>query len=284
MAEVVSRSVRDRGDEVIHAYRIFPCDPFVGSEPMSHEEIRDQFHAVGWIDGMKLGTVRNRVWEILEHGAEEIERLTVGVGAFFEARQLNPTLDTEIEDAIGGLLMRLEIPAVIPDVDRLQSHMERVVRCLLDQALEPVLSDYGSGIEHFGNSMARASFLKFVCGHDTLEVAKAAKRAGELRIRPYELFLFAHQQDFKTDKLTKRRRDLKKEFIPEPEYTSSLPIMAAHGGADEFLKEQDLRYRPTSTRRTGKSPSKKVREKKTVKKRANSKKKKQPSKKKGENR
>ena len=116
--------------------------------------------------------------------------------------------------------------------------------------------------------------MGFLCGHDTLEDAKRARTAGQLRVRPYELFLFACQQDFQTRKLTKPRKKLGKGFIPEPEYSSCLSIMVAHGGADAALvrwtRDDERRHNKMTVSKPSskKAKAKKRPAKKTTKKAA----------------
>jgi hypothetical protein len=235
-AEQLQKAVSDRGEELIHAYRLFPCDRRIGSDPLSVEEIYSRFAETGWEKGMAEGTVRNRVEEILEQVAKEAERRREGLVLFLESNGFASLSEDYIEVHVGNLLDDLSISQVISDVDQLRVRISGVVRRMIDHAMKPILGESGIS-ESPTDPLTIASFMRFLCGHDSIEAALQARTKGMLRVRPYELFLFAYQQDFKTAKLTKPRKELNEGFIPEIEYSSQLSIMVSHGGADAALEE-----------------------------------------------
>jgi hypothetical protein len=137
---------------------------------------------------------------------------------------------------VKAILEDFAIPGVIGEVGPLRSQMADVIRRMLDEAMAPTLLESGTA-ESPTDPLSIAHFLRFVCGHDTCDKARVAGRGGTLRLRPYELFLYAYQRNFETEKLTKPRKALNPHFVPQPEYPSSLSIMVAHGGSEEYLRE-----------------------------------------------
>jgi len=206
------------------------------------EDIHQQFVDAGWKTGMSIGTVRTRVWGILEHVAQETKRKREGLLQYLERHNFVTPSNDGIDDVVRNLLEDLAITEAMDDVERLQSDIARVVRRMIDHAMEPILRESGTS-ESPTDPLTNASFMKFLCGHDTLADAQEAKGAGQLRVRPYELFLYAAQQDFQTAKLTKPRNDLREGFIPEHEYTGHQSIMVSHGGAESALEEWDRQHR-----------------------------------------
>jgi hypothetical protein len=235
-AETMLQTVENRGDELIHAYRIFPCDPRKGSSPRNLSDIHDQFKDAGWEKGMSPNTLGDRVEKILMDLEEETDRRREGFIRFLERHGFEPPADEDINGLVRAVLEDFAIPDVLGDVNQLGSEMAAVIRRMLDRAMEPLLLESGTS-ESPTDPLTISYFMRFVCGHDTWADAKRAKTGGELLIRPYELFLYAHQKDLLSDKLTKLRKDLSEDFIPQPEDSSSLSIMVAHGGAEEALEK-----------------------------------------------
>lgn len=242
LAERLRATVRNRGSERIHAYRLFSKNvenmsgavDVIGSEPMSVPEIRSRFKEVGWSDGMTVGTVRNRVREILQHAEDEVKRRTAGYNEFLEHHGWKwPDIDA-IHDLVGGMLMDFAAQNIVRDIGQLQANMTMVVARMIDQAFRPVTNDVGGCVKE-PDCFTVAGFMKFLCGHDSLDDAKES--SGDFRVRPYELFLYAHQVEILEDKLTKPLKELSADFVPAPEYRSRMSIMVSHGGVDEALQE-----------------------------------------------
>lgn len=234
LAETLQHAVAERGAEPIHAYRLFPCDPQGGSDPMSQVDILQCFHDAGWEDGMQAGTLRKRIEDILNYIAEVSHQKKEGLQWFIERRDFGSPFYDDINGVIGELLTDFHLPDVIGNIDELRSEIARVVRRMIDRAMAPVLRESGTS-ESPTDPLTIAYFMRFVCGHDTVDEAMEARSAKQLMVRPYELFLFARQQDFMTTELTRLRKDFGKDFVPQPEYTGDLSIMVAHGGAEAAL-------------------------------------------------
>ena len=234
-AEEIVKAVNSRGDEAIHAYRAFPSDRWKEKSGYSIQEIHSRFQEIGWGKGMSEGTVRNRISEILGHAEQEVVRRREGLKVYLEKRGLPNPDDTGLEAMVGNLLQAVSIPGLIGDPNRLQSRISQMIRRMVDHATAPFLRDIdvSGGIYPF----AINSFMRFLCGYDTVA---EARKAGELHVRPYELFLFASQQDFETKSLTRRRDDLSPDFIPKPENADILSIMYRHGGAEDDFEENEI--------------------------------------------
>lgn len=236
LAEKLHQAVRDRGHEPIHAYRLFPTDKHGASEPMGQDQILQYFHEAGWVDGMKEGSLRKRIEEILLQITKVIDQRREGLQQHIERRDFGSPLDDDIDGVVGGLLDDFAVPEVIGDASELRAEVSRTVRRLIDRALAPALRESGTS-ESPTDPLTIGYFMQYVCGHATLDAAMEARSAKQLRVRPYELFLFAHQHNVESIKLTRLRRDLDENFSPQPEYTSSLPIMVSYAGAEAALRQ-----------------------------------------------
>jgi len=235
-AETMLQTVENRGEEIIHAYRLFPCEPMSGSDPQNVREILRQFEDAGWGKGMSEGTLRSRIDEILRDIEEETNRRREGLLQFLERHGFKEPADRDIDRRVKAILEDFAIPGVIGEVGPLRSQMADVIRRMLDEAMAPTLLESGTA-ESPTDPLTIAHFLRFVCGHETCEEAKVARSGGALLLRPYELFLYAHQRNIQTENLTRSRKVLDPHFVPQPEYPSSLSIMVAHGGSEEYLRE-----------------------------------------------
>jgi len=174
--------------------------------------------------------------EILKDIAEETNQRREGLLRCLERHDFRPPADEDIDGLVKAVLEDFAIPDAIGDIEQLGLQMAAVIRRMLDEAMAPSLLESGTS-ESPTDPLTIANFMKFVCGHNTYDEAMKAKSGGGLLLRPYELFLYAHQRDFETNRLTKRRADLGQDFVPQPEYSSSLSIMVAHGGAEDYLEK-----------------------------------------------
>ena len=235
-AETMLRTVENRGDEFIHAYRLFFYRSEEGSAPQSVKEIHGRFVDAGWREGMSENTLRTRIWEILKDVEEEKMRKRDGFLSFLERHNFKEPADEDIDGFVRDFIDDFAIPDAIGDIHQLRSKMAAVIRRMIDKAMAPMLLESGTS-ESPTDPLTISNFMKFVCGHDTLADAECANSEWRLQLRPYELFLYAHQRDMLTPKLTKLRAKLEQDFDLQPEYSSSLSIMFAHAGAEKALEE-----------------------------------------------
>jgi hypothetical protein len=68
------QTVENRGEEIIHAYRLFSSDSMKGSRPLNVKEILRQFEDAGWGKGMSENTLRACIMNILRYIEEETNR------------------------------------------------------------------------------------------------------------------------------------------------------------------------------------------------------------------
>jgi hypothetical protein len=235
-AERMLQEIESRGDELIHAYRLFPRDPYKGSEPQSLPDIASRFTEVKWGRGMGESTLRTTVVKILEEIEMESARRREGFYDYLERHNFKPPEDTQIDSFVKVMLEDFAVPEVLGDVTELQGEMAGVIRRLLDRKIAPVLAESGTS-ESPSDPVTIDHFMEFVCGYRTVDEAKKAKRNSPLVIRPYELFLYAHEKKIGPSSLTRRRGKLDPLFVPQPEYLSPLSIMVAYGGSEEMLSK-----------------------------------------------
>lgn len=242
LAEKLHQAVRDRGNEPIHAYRLFPTDEHGASELMSQDQILQYFHEAGWVDGMKEGTLRARIEDILRQITKVIEQRIKGLMEYIHRRDFGSPFDNDIDGVVRDLLDDFAVTEVIGDASKLRAEISQIVRRLIDRALAPALRDFGTS-ESPADPLTISYFMQYVCGHNTFDAAMAARSAKQLRVRPYELFRFAHEHNVKSSKLTRLRKELDENFIPQPEYTGSLSIMVSHAGAEAALCQWEAEER-----------------------------------------
>ena len=116
------------------------------------------------------------------------------------------------------------LASTFPFDRKLKNRLDRVIKRLAE-GLNPKLP---------GKRHIRAAMTKLFM--------EALPYDGERKCRPYEIFLFAAQNQLQSDKLVRRRSKLAAGMIPNPPYPyRALSIMESHGGSNlnRFIADLD---------------------------------------------
>jgi hypothetical protein len=228
-------------DPDVHAYQIFKPN----AEPISFGAIKIQLESAGW--PFAENTLKKYAFEIIENAHYEIEKRMEEIEGFVGCPVGSKMDWNEITD---GILVSLRQLQRSTSLKLLPFSAENVcnkwVNCLIEEADKSQLREGPAGLERAHAFSAYMTFVKYVCGGDSYQKfmksdtrEKTSKSAGAtkdkrtgaiIKVRPYELFLSAHQNGVLAKELTTKRSRLKPEFLPGPEWPYAFSILSEHEG------------------------------------------------------
>jgi hypothetical protein len=237
-AEHLLDAVDRRLDRSVHAYQLFSP----GGPRQSAREISKLLVKAGWKKGLQHVSIRSLIKKILIFAEQEVEaRRLLLTGYILEHPQGHHSVEKICEKIDGNAILlvdQLGLRDAVTDPEALERAIASAIKKQISTQLR--ISNVSNREENAGASIAIHHFMEFVCGFRT--VAEFEARPPML-VRPYELFLFAHQQGLYEEKLTMPFSSLQSDVI-QPSVKSSLTILETHGYAEGEIESWNRKNDP----------------------------------------
>lgn len=239
-ADLMIRTVDFHLKRKVHAYQLFTPKGAI----MPVKAIESRFKELGWEKGKSHNTLRSLIKSLLSYAEKEIAvraeafsgMLTEGSSSFGGSQTPGGlTIDgflKRLRARVAHLLEDLAITDLVKDPEALEKAVFASIIKLIDVQIDR--SNPRTMSVNPAAPLGVATFMRYVCGADTVNDYSAK---GEHSIRPYELFLFAKQQELYEDNLwisIGLLNDGADQELQEPVRRSS-SILEWHGALDEDI-------------------------------------------------